>query len=171
MKTTGKMLVLLGAAALVTGCGPGDGTRNLKQDGPAETFEVRLLGSSPGDLSAAVVSVAGVTATTRGLLLDVEPVLDTVDLTATRQAWLLGRVRVPQSVEAVDFTIQFDDGGYESLAGNGVVDSRLAVVSWRAPVASLRTNGHVVIDLDLQGSLVTTGAETRRLIPAATIRY
>lgn len=172
MKTTGKLLVLLGMAALLTGCDPGDRTRDLTHEVKVETFEIRLLGSSPGDFSAAVLSVGGVTASARGWALDVEPLLDAADLTATHQAWLLGRVRVPPDADSVDFTVRFDDaGGYESRLGNGMVDSRLAVVSWKAPVAWLRTNGHVVIDLDLQRSLVATGPETRRLIPAATIRY
>jgi hypothetical protein len=172
MKTILKLGVLLGTAALVTGCGPGDRTRNLTREVETEVFEVRLLGSSPGDLSAAVLSVADITATTPSRMLYVEPVLDTVDLTATHQAWLVGQLRVPEGVAAVDLSVQFDDaGGYESRLGNGMVDSRQAVVSWHAPVAWLRTNGHVVIDLDLQRSLVAIGGETRRLIPAATIRY
>jgi hypothetical protein len=169
-KTMGKVLVWLGMGALLAGCGSGGWTRDLS--GPAEVFEVRLLGSSPGDLTAAVLAVGGVTATTRGVPLDVEPMQDAVDLTNTHQAWLIGRVRVPEGVEAVDLTVQFDEaGGYESRADNGAVDTRLAAVAWHAPVTWLRTNGHAVVDLDLQRSLVPDGVESRRLIPAATIRY
>jgi hypothetical protein len=174
MKTLAKVkvLVLVGMGALVSGCGPDERTRNMDEGPPPEAFQLRMLGVDQGNLSAALLSVSSVTATADGLSLEVVPAYDTVDLTANRQAWLLGRVLVPKGVESVDLTVRFDDaGGFESRLGNGMVDSRRAVVSWRAPVAWLRTNGHAVIHLDLQRSLVVTGPEARRLIPSAAIHY
>jgi hypothetical protein len=172
MKTFAKLLVLLGMAALVSGCGPEERTRDLPGAPPA-MFELRMLGVGQGDLSSALISVSSVTASARGAPLEVEPVLDTVELTQPDQAWLLGRVRVPEGVERVDFDVRFDDaGGYESKLQSGAVASRRAEIAWSAPVTWLRTHGHAVIHLDLERSLVATGAaDSRRLIPAASIHY
>ncbi|HZN95235.1 MAG TPA: hypothetical protein VFB81_21135 [Myxococcales bacterium] len=170
MKTIVKGLVLVGVAAVLTGCGESS-TRNMLKDQRTEVFEVRMLGQDRGDLSSALLSVASVTASTRGQPLEVEPVVDTMDLTQTRQAWLLARVRVPEGAPDVDFSVLFDDaGGYESAGGNGWVESRGMAIAWRAPVGWLQRNGHVVIHMDLGRSLVPhEGA--MRLIPNAVINY
>jgi len=171
MKTALKLLVPLGIAAVAVGCGA-DQTRDIGTRPADRVFEIRLLGQNEGELSAVLLPVASVTASTRGHQLDVQTVVDFMDLTATRQAWLLGRVSVPEGAPDVDISVRFDDaGGYEWSRGNGAVEARGAEVRWRAPVEWLRRNGHAVIQMDLKRSLVARGSDSARLIPSVTVSY
>jgi len=171
MKTSLRIALWVAVLSVVAGCG-GDKTRTVKNDASVQKFEIRLLGEKPANLTAALVGLSGLDASARGAPLEVEPAADRVDLTVPNQAWLIGKVAVPEGVTEVDFSLRFDDaGGYESAAGNGALEARGAEVRWRAPVEWLQTHGHVVVHVDLSRSLVYRGVDTARLLPNASIHY
>jgi hypothetical protein len=122
------------------------------------SFELRLQGSNAESYGAVLVPIRSLEVSTpAGEPLPVCPMARTVDLTAEGHAYLVGYFFVPEEVSAVKVKLTFDDAGaWEQGGSAGTLDTRVAPVSFEAPVDSLVEHGRAVLLLDVGRSLQPT---------------
>jgi hypothetical protein len=179
------MLSALSAAVLaLSACGgsersgPAPGPRltttPTQDESPVgRSFELRLLGVNAGGYDTVLVPIRSLEVTTpEGKPLQVRLVARTVDVSAKDHAHLLGHFFVPEGVSAVRVKLSFDEfGGWERGGKAGSLDTRVAPLSFEAPVDSLVLRGRAVVQLDVGESLQVTAEEERLLLPTLKVNY
>jgi hypothetical protein len=95
-----------------------------------------------------------------------------VDLARANHAWGVANFDLPEAAERLRIRLWLDDyGGYATVANQGPVDARGAPIELEAATALLAETRQVVIELDLDRSLVELGGEERLLLPHYRVRY
>lgn len=148
------------------------GDVELYPSSTARAFEVRVRGENLQGATAVLLRLGSLKATVDGREVPVSMEEAAVDLAVPNQAWLVGRVSVPEGAADVHFELEFAQfGGLESQGNGAAIEGRHIPISWTAPVSWLERNGHTVVHLDVGRSLIEAGSETRALIPALSIQY
>jgi hypothetical protein len=134
--------------------------------------ELRLLGVNAADYGAVLVEVKDLVVTAGARRLTVTPGQTRIDLSNPSQAWLVGKVAIPVGVDRVHVSLQLDDfGGYQSATAAGAIDARSAPIEFDAPVAWMTQHKSATVRLDVSRSLTAFRADTRVLLPQASLAY
>lgn len=181
------MLSVLSVAAIaLSACGDSGGSTPARMPAPdltttrtpdeapvGRSFELRLRGTNTESYGAVLVPIRSLEVSTpTGEPLPVRLIARTVDLTAKDHAYLVGNFFVPEGASAVKVKLTFDDaGGWEQGGSAGALDTRVAPVSFEAPVDSLSERGRAVLLLDVGRSLQPTSQEERLLLPTLKVNY
>jgi hypothetical protein len=155
-----------------TGAVPSPSLPPGEQAQPGRSYDLRMSGVNAGAWAQARIPVKEVQVLANGVRLPVEYQPGAVvDLALPNHAALVGRVWVPDSVEDVAVTLVFDDGGtFTRGVETGVLASRVAPVQFTMRRSQFASNGHAVLDVDVERSLLSYAGE-RILLPRLTLRF
>ena len=179
------MLAVLSTAVLaLSACGDSAGpvppsepglttTRTPDEVLAGRSFELRLRGVNAQGYDTVLVPIRSLEVTTaEGQPLQVRLKARTVDAALKDHAHLVGHFFVPEGVSAVRVKLTFDDfGGWERGGKAGSLDTRVAPLTFEAPVDSLSQRGRAVLLLDVGKSLQPTAEAERLLLPTLKVNY
>ena len=130
------------------------------------TAELRLLGVDSASYARAALYLAEVEVKASGKVLETKNSQAFVDLATASQAWLLGRVQVPDGEKELELRVRFKAQGGDFLRGtqHGAIDGGCAEIRIVVPVKGLEARGHAVLHVDVEESLRRNG-EMRVFLP------
>jgi hypothetical protein len=174
MKTIGLALLTLVA------CGSGRDAPNLSNPQAAapavpglqpapQSVTVRLLGV--GASGAVRVRVAAIELTLDGRALPARLEGGELDLGNDQQAWQVTMLGLPADAHKLAINLQLQpEGSVERNGKSQALDLRGPPISLVADAAQIRTNGHVVLEIDVARSLIDRGGQVF-LLPDFIVRY
>jgi hypothetical protein len=142
-----------------------------EQAQPGRTYDVRLLGVNAAAWSQARVPVKEVRVSAGGYSLPVQFTPSTADLANTANAWRIAQVFIPDSLQELQVTLVFDEGGtFVRGAEQGALATRVAPVHFEMSRRELQEHGRVVVHVDVERSFLAHDAQ-RILLPRMTVRF
>lgn len=138
-----------------------------------DDYELRLRGTGGEGISGFLVGIASVALKVDGAPVAIEPLASWLDLAATAEPQLIAKLPWREGDEVTyELELRFDEYGAREKNGAGFdFHSALLPLRWRAEKAGLEEHRRVVVELDLDGSVITTSTGEGWLMPKATIRY
>ena len=177
-------LVLAAALAAALGCGGkvGQGADEALHDAAGvtttpdwahdRTAELRMLGVDQGGFTGAALYLQEVEVKSGGQVLETKNSQKFLDLAAANEAWLLGRVKVPEGATQLDLRVRFKatGGRYVLGEGSGEIDTGCSEIRITVPVKGLEARGHAVLHVGVAASLPRNGA-ARVFLPQLKLVY
>lgn len=180
MRKVMGMVVVAALAVAGAGCssssdtGPVHGARPRGEVAEVQgtRVSVRLRGDATDGFQAVLVPVLDVRVQAGGRELPVDLDAVTANLARADHATEVAHFMLPDGVEDVQVHVQLDDfGGYERGADRGVLDTRVAPLTFTSQAAWLREKGHAVVHVDLARSVRRVSTGRAMLLPAGDVRH
>lgn len=138
-----------------------------------EDYELRLRGVDRAGLSAFHLGIASLTLKIDGQSVPLQPEATWMELAASTEPTLIAKIPWRGGDEhTYAFELRFDEYGAMEKNGSGSdFHASLQPLRWLAEKSGLEENRRVTVDLELNGSVVTTATGEAWLMPHATVSY